>query len=196
MKRVSYKPLLDRFNIPRPTLIEWQKCPKGDEKNWRFKHIEYLREQIDAENETKEELRKKAILPNELFLICVYLFLSCIQNTPIKPVFKKQFKDFLLNPKKSIEHQHDFAKRIWKDDDNDRYRDYQKTMLLLDELTAFQYYFLIRASIGFNAKLFNNEHLKCSKGLDGKTWQELYTYDKEFSLKNIEEYFKRFGVLE
>ncbi|MDR3346304.1 MAG: hypothetical protein LBS73_03920 [Campylobacteraceae bacterium] len=195
MKRASYKPLLDRFNIPRPTLIEWQKCPKGDSKNWRAGHIEYLREQVEVENDTKEELKGKAILANELFLICVYLFLTCTKSIPTKAEFKKSFKDFLLNPPKSIEYQHDFAKRIWKGDNENQYKDYQKTALLLDELTSFQYYLLTRLAINFNAKLFNNEHLLCSRGLDGKTWQELYMYDKEFSLKKIEEYFKSCGVL-
>jgi hypothetical protein len=195
MKKVSYKPLLERFNIPRPTLIEWEKLPKGDDKNWRTKHIAYLREQIEIEAGTKEELRKKAILLNELFLLCSYLFLTCTKNVIAKDEFKKSFKEFLLNPKKSVEYQHDFAKRIWKDESNGKYDDYQKTMLLIDELTSFQYYLLIRLCLQFNTKFFNNENLICSKGLEGKTWQELYMYDKEFSLRKIEDYFKREGVI-
>jgi hypothetical protein len=32
--------------------------------------------------------------------------------------------------------------------------------------------------------------------LEGKTWQELYMYDKAFSLKAIEEFFQKKGILE
>jgi hypothetical protein len=195
MKKVSYKPLLERFNIPRPTLIEWEKLPKNDDKNWRAKHIEYLREQVDIETETKEELKKRVISSSELFLLCSYLFLTCTKSVISRYEFKKSFKEFLLSPKKGVEYQHDFAKRIWKDDGDDRYGDYQKTMLLIDELTSFQYYFLIRICLRFNIKFFDNENLICSKGLEGKTWQELYIYDKEFSLKKIEDYFRKEGVV-
>jgi hypothetical protein len=195
MKKVSYKLLLERFNIPRPTLIEWEKLPKGDDKNWRTKHIVYLREQLDIEAETKNELKKKVILPNELFLICAYLFLTYTKIVLTKDDFKRLFKEFLLNPKKSIEYQHDFAKRIWKDDKDNRYDDYQKIMLLMDELTSFQYYLLIRLCLRFNMKFFNNENFICSEGLEGKTWQELYMYDKEFSLRKIEDFFKKENVI-
>ncbi|MDR0579501.1 MAG: hypothetical protein LBG21_02750 [Campylobacteraceae bacterium] len=195
MKKISYKPLLDRFNIPRPTLIEWEKLPKNDDKNWRAKHIEYLREQIDVENQTKEELKKRVIFPSELFLLCSHLFLLSIKSIIPKYEFKKSFKEFLLNPKKSVEYQHDFAKRIWKDDKDNRYDDYQKIMLLVDELTSFQYYLLIRLCLQFNTKFFNNENLTCSKGLDGKTWQELHTYDKEFSLRKIEDFFRKEEII-
>ncbi|MDR0407584.1 MAG: hypothetical protein LBH45_01505 [Campylobacteraceae bacterium] len=195
MKKVSYKPLLERFNIPRPTLIEWEKLPKNDDKNWRTGHIAYLREQIDVENGTKDELKKKVILPNELFLICAHLFLTYTKSTPTKDEFKKSFKNFLLNPKKSIEYQHNFAKRIWKDDSDERYKDYQKVMLLIDELTCFQYYLLIRLCLKYNMNFFNNENLICSEGLEGKTWQELHMYDREFSLKKIEDYFKHEKII-
>ncbi|MDR1975644.1 MAG: hypothetical protein LBQ18_01485 [Campylobacteraceae bacterium] len=194
MKRVSYKPLCERFNIPRPTLIEWQKQPKGDEKNWRANHIEYLREQIDAEEETKKELRAKAILPEELFLICAYLFLTCTEETPKKQEFKRGFKEFLLYPQKSVEFQHEFAKRIWKEGD-DAHNGYLSSMLLIDNLTIFQYYILVRAVLDFNLRLVNNDNLTYREGLKGKTWQELYMYDKELSLKNIAEYFKKAGIL-
>ncbi|MDR1008564.1 MAG: hypothetical protein LBL65_08430 [Campylobacteraceae bacterium] len=194
MKRVSYKPLCERFHIPRPTLIEWQKQPISDEKNWRAKHIEYLREQIDAENETKRELREKAILPEELFLICVYLFLTCTKSVPKKQEFKKNLKEFLLYPKKSVEFQHEFAKRIWKEGE-DVNNGYLNSILLADSLSVFQYYVLMRAALDFNLRLFNNEHLNCDEGLKGKTWQELYMYDKEFSLKNITNFFKNMGIL-
>ncbi|MDR2100542.1 MAG: hypothetical protein LBP40_06940 [Campylobacteraceae bacterium] len=194
MKRVSYKPILERFNIPRPTLIEWQKCLNGNEKNWRTKHIEYLREQIDAENETKKELCKKVIFVEELFLICVYLFLTGTKSVPTRENFKKGIKEFLLYPKKSIEFQHDFAKRIWKDDEN-VYNDCMKSLFLADSLSIFQYYVLIRAALDFNLRLFNNENLACYGGIKGKTWQEIYMYDKEFSLKNIADYFKEIGIL-
>jgi hypothetical protein len=194
MKRVSYKPLCERFHIPRPTLIEWQKQPKTDEKNWRAKHIEYLREQIDAEYETKRELREKAILPEDLFLICAYLFLTCTKSAPKKQEFKKALKEFLLYPKKSVEFQHEFAKRIWKDGE-DTNNGYLNSMLLIDSLNAFQYYVLVRAALDFNLRLFNNDNLNCSEGLKGKTWQELYMYDKEFSLKKIADFFKNAGIL-
>jgi hypothetical protein len=195
MKRASYKPILERFNIPRPTLIEWQKCSNNsDDKNWRAKHIEYLREQIDAEEETKKELREKAILVEELFLICVYLFLTCTKNVPKKHEFKQGMKEFLLYPKKSIELQHEFAKRIWKEDE-ETHNSCLKSLLLIDGLSIFQYYVLIRAALVFNLRLFNNENLACYEGLKGKTWQELYMYNKEFSLKNIADYFKKIGIL-
>ncbi|MDR2635855.1 MAG: hypothetical protein LBC08_03370 [Campylobacteraceae bacterium] len=194
MKRVSYKPLCERFHIPRPTLIEWQKQSKNDEKNWRSQHIEYLREQIDAEEETKKELSEKAILVEELFLICVYLFLTCTKSIPQKQDFKRGIKEFLLYPKKSMELQHEFAKRIWKEDEETN-NSYLKNLLLIDSLSIFQYHVLIRAVLEFNLRLFNNEHLNCNEGLKGKTWQELYTYDKEFSLKNITDYFKKVGIL-
>ncbi|MDR1614279.1 MAG: hypothetical protein LBS26_01790 [Campylobacteraceae bacterium] len=195
MKRVSYKPILERFNIPRPTLIEWQKCSNsGDNKNWRTKHIEYLREQIDAEEETKKELQEKAILVEELFLICVYLFLTCTRKIPKKQDFKQGIKEFLLYPKKSIELQHEFAKRIWKEEE-DTNNSYLKNLLLMDSLSTFQYHVLIRSALDFNLRLFNNENLACYEGLKGKTWQELYMYNKEFSLKNIADYFKKIGIL-
>ena len=40
--RFSYKKLVDRFLIPRPTLIEWQKRAKKDKRNWRVHHLNYL----------------------------------------------------------------------------------------------------------------------------------------------------------
>jgi hypothetical protein len=195
VKKTTYKPLLERFNIPRPTLIEWEKLSKSDDKNWRSAHIKYLREQIEIESKTKNEISQKVILPSELFLICTYLFLTCTKSVPPKDEFKKSFKEFLLNHKKSIEYQHDFAKRIWKESGDNRYDDYQKTMLLIDELTVSQYYLLMRLCIRFNMKFFNNENLVCSKGLEGKTWQELYTYDKEFSLRKIEDFFRKEEII-
>ncbi|MDR2081329.1 MAG: hypothetical protein LBP54_05530 [Campylobacteraceae bacterium] len=194
MKRVSYKPILERFNIPRPTLIEWQRCSDTHEKNWRAGHIEYLREQIDAEDETKKELREKAILPEELFLVCVYLFLTNTKSVPKKEDFKKGIKEFLLYPEKSIEFQHEFAKRIWKEGESIHEMCF-KSLFLADSLSVFQYYVLMRSALDFNLRLFNNENLFCNGGIKGKTWQELYMYDKEFSLKNIADYFKKVGIL-
>jgi hypothetical protein len=187
MERVSYKPLLERFSIPRPTLIEWQKCA---ESNWRSRHIEYLREQLGAESATREELRAKGLDTQELFLVCVFLFLTCTNGVINKPEFKRQFKNFLINQPKSIEHQHDFAKRIWKESPDERAAECAKVTLMIDSLSAFQYYILVRMALGFNAKLFTSDHLSPTHGLDGKTWQEMHMYDREFSLKSIGEYFE------
>lgn len=74
--RFSYKVLVERFSIPRPTLIEWQKRAKVDKDNWRVKHLEYLRHQVELENLTKQEIKQMPLNIEDIFLISVYLFLS------------------------------------------------------------------------------------------------------------------------
>lgn len=198
--RFVFQPLVKKFGIPRPTLIEWQKCIKEKKlQNWRALHLEYLREQVEVEKLTKEELLQKGILVEDLFDICVYLFLTNKKSVPLKNDFKKEFRHFMLYPEKSIEYQHDFAKKIWKDETVDgraiKVGEYYNVLKFLDTLTSFQYYVLLRTALGFVFKLYENENMMCKKGLVGKTWQELHMYDKAFSHKNLESYFKSEGIL-
>ena len=87
--RFSYKKLVDRFLIPRPTLIEWQKRVKKDKQNWRVKHLNYLREQLDIEELTLEELKSKPILVEDIFLIAVFMFFDAKYDYMDRDNFKK-----------------------------------------------------------------------------------------------------------
>lgn len=198
--RFVFQPLVERFKIPRPTLIEWQKHIKKEKlNNWRASHLTYLREQIDAEIMTKQELLNKGILLEDLFSIGVYLFLTNKKSVQKREEFKRDFRHFMLYPEVSIEYQHDFAKKIWRENTIDgtsvRAGEYINVFKLIDTLTTFQYYVLLRTILGFVYQLYENENMMCKSGLIGKTWQELYMYDKAFSYKNIETYFKSEGII-
>ncbi|MDR0467282.1 MAG: hypothetical protein LBG67_00335 [Campylobacteraceae bacterium] len=200
MIRQVFQPLVNRFCIPRPTLVEWQKCIKNEKlKNWRATHLEYLREQVEVENQTKLELSQKGVLVDDLFSICVYLFLNNKRSVPTKDNFMREFRHFMLHPENSIEYQHDFAKRIWKEEVVDerkiRVGEYFNILKLIDTLTSFQYYVLLRVALKFVFEIYENENMMCKKGLIGKTWQELHMYDKAFSHKKLESYFKYEKIL-
>lgn len=193
--RFVFQPLVKKFGIPRPTLIEWQKCIKEEKlQNWRATHLEYLREQIEVENETKIELSQKGILVEDLFSICIYIFLTSKRSVPTKDEFKRDFRRFMIYPKNSIEYQHDFAKKIWKEEEIDgkkvRIGEYHNVLKFLDTLTSFQYYILLRIVLKFVFRIYENENMMCKEGIIGKTWQELHMYDKIFSYENIKNYFK------
>lgn len=72
--QTSYKPLVERYDIPRPTLIEWQK--RAEQDNWRVKHLAYLRMQLSVEKETYDEIKSFAPCIEDLFLFSIYLFFS------------------------------------------------------------------------------------------------------------------------
>ena len=65
----SYKPLVERFDIPRPTLIEWQKRAEVEGDNWRVRHLAYLRQQLWVEQETYKEIQHLAPCTEDLFIL-------------------------------------------------------------------------------------------------------------------------------
>ena len=76
--QTSYKPLVERYDIPRPTLIEWQK--RAEQKdNWRVKHLAYLRMQLSVEKETYDEIKSFAPCIEDLFLFKdAFNFFRCL----------------------------------------------------------------------------------------------------------------------
>ncbi len=191
--RFSYKPIVQRFDIPRPTLIEWKKRAKKEPNNWRVKHLEYLQNQVILEEETIKELSKLSINYEEIFLFSAAIYMCPIKNFLPKQQFKKALKDFAYTIHDSVEFRHDFAKDIWSIKLNDgsdrRIADYYRVFDLLEQLNAFQYFVLFNKIVNF----VNNVRLKIdigySDGFVGKTWQELYSLQKEFSRNSIEEKF-------
>ncbi|MDD3325434.1 MAG: hypothetical protein PHN38_09980 [Sulfurospirillaceae bacterium] len=193
--RTSYKPLVERFNIPRATLIEWQKKSLSEKNNWRVKHLEYLRVQLIVDEETAEEVRAKAVLNEDLFVMCIYVFFYNIDTYVSKNEFKKGLREFALTPISGVEYQHDFAKKVWSlslDGSSRKIVDYFRVFDVLERLTSAQYALVLNMVISFVDDVKHKLKIdKCKSLLDGKTWQELYAYDKAFSAKNIDEYFKK-----
>ncbi|DAB31690.1 MAG TPA: hypothetical protein CFH79_07835 [Sulfurospirillum sp. UBA11407] len=197
--RFSYKLLVERFAIPRPTLIEWQKRAKADKKNWRVKHLEYLRHQIELENLTKAEIKSKPLNIEDIFLISVYLFFNKNINYIDVNILKKGLREFAYMNRSSVEYKHDFAKKIWsvsiQDGTQRQISNYHRTFDILDSFTAFQYGLFIQNVIEFIDKI--EEKISPSKTdlLDGLSWQELHMYDKYFSNKAIEKFFSQKGLI-
>jgi len=191
--RFSYKKLVDRFKIPRPTLIEWQKRTKLDKENWRVNHLNYLREQLEIEEQTFKELQSKPILVNDIFLLCVFFFFKDQYNFMDRNNFKKDLRTFAYSNRTSVEYRHDFALKIWSlelnDDTGRRIANYQNLIELLDSLTASQYAFLMRQIKYFLIKVEQKLEPSHTDLLDGLTWQELHMYDKAFSDKAIKKQF-------
>lgn len=190
----SYKPLVERFLIPRPTLIEWQKRAEGEKDNWRVKHLEYLRVQLLVEKETLKEIQHYALCAEDLFILSVHIFFQNINHYIAKDKLRQSLREFALHVRSGVEYQHDFAQRIWSlrmgDESNKKIVNYYRAFDVLDRLSASQYALLIGHLIDFVKMTKKKYKIETKTFLEGKTWQELFTYDKAFSIKAIEEYFK------
>ena len=197
--RFSYKKLVDRFLIPRPTLIEWQKRAKKDKQNWRVNHLNYLREQLDIEELTLQELKAKPILIEDIFLISVFLFFDAKYDYMNRENFKKELRAFAYSNRKSVEYRHEFALKIWSielnDDTGRRVANYQSLVDILDSLTAAQFATFIRKIKQFLIKIEEKLEPSHTDLLDGITWQELHMYDKAFSDKAIKKHFEELGII-
>jgi hypothetical protein len=197
--RFAYKKLVDRFLIPRPTLIEWQKRVKKDKQNWRVNHLNYLREQLDIEELTLLELKSKPILVEDIFLISVFLFFDAKYDYMNRENFKKELRAFAYSNRKSVEYRHEFALKIWSielnDDTGRRVANYQSLVDILDSLTAAQFATFIRKIKQFLIKIEEKLEPSHTDLLDGITWQELHMYDKAFSDKAIKKHFEELGII-
>jgi len=187
--RFSYKPIVDKFNIPRPTLIEWKKRVKIEPNNWRVKHLSFLQNQITIEEETLKELFERGIVYEEIFILSVCLYLENKQTFMNKIKLKQLLKDFAHTKQNSVEFRHDFAKEIWNikldDESGRRIADYTRVFNLLEHLSSFQYYILFMKIIDFTEAIRKKIDMGFSKGIVGKTWQELHSLQREFSKKSI-----------
>jgi len=197
--RFSYKKLVERFLIPRPTLIEWQKRVKKDKQNWRVNHLNYLREQLDIEELTLQELKSKPILVDDIFLLLVFLFFYAKYDFMDRDNFKKELREFAYANRKSVEYRHEFALKIWSielnDDTGRRVANYKNLIDLLDSLTAAQFALFIRKIKQYLFKVEEKLEPSYTDLLDGITWQELHMYDKAFSDKAIKKYFDELGLI-
>ena len=195
----SYKPLVERFDIPRPTLIEWQKRAEVEGENWRVRHLAYLRRQLWVEQETYKEIRRLAPCAEDLFILSIYFFFHSIETMPEPEELRKGLREFSLHVRNGVEYQHEFAQRIWSlrigDDSNKRIVNYHRIFDLIDRFSAAQYALLIENILLVLTHIKNRYSIATTTLLEGKTWQELYMYDKAFSLKAIEEFFKKRGIL-
>jgi hypothetical protein len=197
--RFSYKLLVERFSIPRPTLIEWQKRVKVDKDNWRVKHLEYLRHQIELEDLTKKEIQAKPLNIEDIFLISVYLFFFGEIDYMDVNILKKGLREFAYMNRESVEYRHDFAKRIWsisvQDGTQRKISNYHRTFDILDSFSAFQYGVFIRTVRDFIQTIEKKINPSKTDLLDGLSWQELFMYDKYFSNKVIEKFFSQRGLI-
>ena len=195
---ISYKPLVDRFCIPRPTLIEWQK-KANEPENWRSKHLSYLRMQFDVEQETRYEIKQAAPCVEDLFLLVIYLYFTNQFTYLSKQTLMSGFRAFSLHIPMGVEYQHDFATRIWSlrmgEESSKKMVNYYRLFDLLKQLTSAQYALLLSDAIEFNLCVKKTFGLQSGVLLEGKTWQELFTYDKAFSQKSIEHFFKERQIL-
>ncbi len=193
--RFSYKPIVKRFKIPRPTLIEWKKRAKSEPENWRVDHLTFLKNYIRLENETIEEIYEIGLSYKEIFIFAVCLYLKNIDSYVVKTELKVILKDFAYTQQNSVEFRHDFAKEIWSiglEDGSGRFiADYYRVDDLLDKLTIFQYYVLFTIICDFVNQIRVKVDLGHSDGLVGKTWQELYSLQKEFSVKSFQSVFSK-----
>lgn len=189
----SYKPLVERFFIPRPTLIEWQKRAEGEKDNWRVKHLEYLRVQLLVEKETLKEIQHYALCAEDLFILSIYIFFQNINHHISKDKLRQGLREFALHVRSGVEYQHEFAQRIWSlrvgDESNKKIVNYYRAFDVLDRLSAAQYALLMGYVIDFVKITKKKYKIETKTFLEGKTWQELFTYDKAFSIKAIDEYF-------
>lgn len=196
---ISYKPLVERFDIPRPTLIEWQKRSEVEGDNWRVRHLAYLRRQLWVEQETYKEIRHLAPCSEDLFILSIYFFFHSIESMPHPEELRKGLREFSLHIRNGVEYQHEFAQRIWSlrigNDSNRRIVNYYRIFDLIERFNASQYALLIENVLLFLIHIKKRYSIATTTFLEGKTWQELYMYDKAFSLKAIEEFFKKRGIL-
>ena len=196
--QMSYKPLVERYHIPRPTLIEWQKRVK-EKENWRVKHLAYLKMQLDVERETCAEIKAYAPCAEELFLLSVYLFFYNIHHYLPKQELMSAFRAFALETRSGVVYQHEFAGRIWSlrmgEESSKKMVNYYRLFDLLNRLTASQYALLLSFAMEFVEQAKQKYSIETKNGLEDKTWQELFMYDKAFSLKAIEAFFKEKAIL-
>ncbi|MBL0687751.1 MAG: hypothetical protein JJV95_06635 [Sulfurospirillum sp.] len=196
--RFSYKKLVNRFLIPRPTLIEWQKRVKQDTSNWRVEHLNYLREQLVVEELTLEELKSKFILVEDIFLVSVFMFFNDTCDCINKNNFKKELRVFAYANRQNVEYRHEFALKIWSIELNDgsekRVANYLNVIDILDNLTAAQFSFFIRKIKQFLEHIRTKLKPSHTDLLDGVTWQELHMYNKAFNSANIVQYFEYLDV--
>jgi len=197
--RFSYKKLVDRFLIPRPTLIEWQKKAKDDKKNWRVKHLDYLREQLDIEEKTFLELQSKPICTEDIFLISVFIFFNKDVDCLNENFLKTGLRAFGFISREGVNYQHEFAQKIWSIPLNDgskrKISNYYNAVDIIDRMTASQYALFIRSIISFIGDVEEKIKPSHTNLLDGLTWQELHAYQKAFSDKVIVKYFLNKGIL-
>ena len=195
--QTSYKPLVERYEIPRPTLIEWQKRAEND--NWRVKHLAYLRMQLNVERETIHEIRSLAPCSEDIFLFSIFLFFQNTSEFISKEHFLQQFRAFALEQRSGVEYQHDFANRIWSlrmgEESTKKMVNYYRLFDLIKHMTAAQYALFFTLVLEFVQAIKQKYQIETKTYLSGKTWQELFMYDKAFSLKTIEDYFTKKGIL-
>lgn len=196
--QMSYKPLVERYHIPRPTLIEWQKRVK-EKENWRVKHLAYLKMQLDVEKETCLEIKAYAPCSEDLFLLTVYLFFHNIHYYIPKEELMRSFRAFALETRSGVVYQHEFAGRIWSlrmgEESSKKMVNYYRLFDLLKQFTAAQYALLLSFAMEFVEEVKQKYGIETKNGLEEKTWQELFTYDKAFSLKAIDIFFKEKSIL-
>lgn len=195
----SYKFLVERFEIPRPTLIEWQKRVGNEKDNWRVKHLEYLRTQLLVEKETIQEIKRYAISPEDIFVLSVYLFFYNINGYVPKSELQKGLREFSLHVRSGVEYQHEFAQRIWSlrmgEESTKKMVNYYRIFDVLERLSSAQYALFVGHVVDFVKMVKQKHYIETKTFLEGKTWQELYAYDKAFSIKGIDEYFISRGIL-
>ena len=196
--QTSYKPLVERYDIPRPTLIEWQK--RAEQKdNWRVKHLAYLRMQLSVEKETYDEIKNYAPCVEDLFLFSIYLFFHNTTDFLPKEIFLQRLREFALEIRTGVEYQHEFAGRIWSlrmsEESSKKMVNYYRLFDLLKKFTAAQYALLFSAVLEFVSVIKQKYQIETRSFLEGKTWQELYMYDKAFCAKAIEDFFSKKGIL-
>lgn len=196
--RFSYKKLVDRFSIPRPTLIEWQKKAKNDNDNWRVKHLEYLREQVLVEELTLKELKSKPLLIEDVFLLCVFIFFNKNYDYLNVDKFKNDLRLFAYSNSDSVEYRHEFAEKVWpiklNDDSGRRISNYHSLIEIIDTMTIAQFVLLLRKITDYVLVVENKVKPSFTNLLDGLTWQEIHMYDRSFSDKSIKKHFSDLGI--
>ena len=112
---------------------------------------------------------------------------------------RQGLREFSLEIRSGVEYQHEFAQRIWSlrigDESNRRIVNYYRVFELLERFSTAQYALFIESILSFLENIKNRYTIATKTFLEGKTWQELYTYDKAFSLKAIEYFFQNRGIL-
>ena len=196
--RIAYKPLVERYDIPRPTLIEGQKKAQEKSSNWRTKHLQYLRDQLMIEEETIGEINQKGIHLEEAFLWLVFLFFEGIHRPLPKADFASKLRHFAFVRDYGVEYQHPFAKRIWSEKTIDgvthRIASYVSLIELSERLTAAQYYCLQSILLKVLAPIRKKINSSNRPKMAGCTWQELHTFDKAFQMSTIKKELEQYGI--
>jgi len=198
MMRIAYKPLVERYDIPRPTLIEWQKKSQENSSNWRTKHLQYLRDQLIIEEETIGEINQKGIHLEESFLWLVFLFFEGVHRPLSKADFARKLRHFALVRDYGVEFQHPFAKRIWSEQSIDgvtyHIAPYVSLVELSERLTSAQYYCLQSLLLKVLSKIRKKINMPGEPKMSGSTWQELHTYEKAFQMSTIKRELEQCGI--